>query len=154
MRQRRGGPRLRPVPHYKERQDDGRWPEDPTNDVGRIARQQYFLKQAAKKAIARGARNPMELGNLIGIAQQYVDIDDVLTPQTILDLVSGFSAFDPEELKVFQPYTVRRVRPGPGGDGLDLVTAEPSRSSPASASPRSSRRTLPRSAAGDRATAS
>jgi LCP family protein required for cell wall assembly len=110
--------------HYKQRADNGTWPEDPTNDVGRIARQQYFLKQAAKKAIARGARNPVELSNLIGITQRYVDIDDVLTPHMILDIVANFNAFDPDDLEVSQPYTVRHVRPGPGGDGQDLLVAD------------------------------
>lgn len=106
---------------YRERGEDGRWVEDPTSDIGRIARQQYFLKQAAKKAIARGARNPVELANLIGIAQQYLTIDTALTPQLILDLVGHFNAFNPEDLQVSQPYTEREVRAGPGGDGQRLL---------------------------------
>jgi LCP family protein required for cell wall assembly len=109
--------------HFTERQADGSWKEDPTNDIGRIARQQYFLKQAAKKAIARGARNPVELANLIGVAQRYVRIDDALTPQMILDIAGHFNAFNPDDLDVTQPFTERYVRPGSGGDGLNLVEA-------------------------------
>jgi LCP family protein required for cell wall assembly len=109
--------------HYQERQDDGTWPSDPTSDIGRIARQQYFLKQAAKKAIARGARNPIELANLVSIAteRRYVQIDDTLSLQSILDIVGEFNAFNPEDLPVSQPFTERLVRPVPGGDGLRLL---------------------------------
>jgi len=82
---------------------DGRWTEDPTSDLGRVARQQYFIKQAAKKAISRGARNPIELNNLIGIAQQYLKIDDSLTPQQILDLGDKFNTFDPDDLVLYTP---------------------------------------------------
>jgi LCP family protein required for cell wall assembly len=106
--------------YYQERQEDGSWPFDPTSDRGRIARQQYFLKQAAKKAIAKGARNPLVLTNLIGVAQRYVKVDDALTPQMILDVVGHFTTFNPDDLEVVQPYTDRYVRPGPGGDGLNL----------------------------------
>jgi LCP family protein required for cell wall assembly len=109
---------------YTERQDDGTWKEDPTNDIGRIARQQYFMKQAAKKAIARGARNPIEAANLLGIAQRYVVIDDTLSPQKLLDLVGHFNAFNPEDLVVTQPFTERLVRSGAGGDGQRLLEAE------------------------------
>ena len=107
--------------YYTERQDDGSWAMDATTDIGRIARQQYFLKQAAKKAIARGARNPIELAGLIGIAQRYVKLDDVLTPQMILDIVGHFNSFNPEDLPVYQPFTERLVRAGSGGDGLRLL---------------------------------
>ena len=84
---------------------DGRWQEDPTSDHGRIARQQYFVKQALKKAINKGARNPIQLSNLLGVAQQYVVIDDTLTPENILDLGARFNAFNPDDLKVYEPYT-------------------------------------------------
>jgi LCP family protein required for cell wall assembly len=111
---------------YKEMQADGSWRVDPTNDIGRIARQQYFLKQAAKKAIARGARNPVELANLLGTAldQKLVRLDDTLSPQRILDLVGHMSAYNPDDLEVSQPFTRRQVYPGPGGDGLALLEAE------------------------------
>jgi LCP family protein required for cell wall assembly len=82
---------------------NGVWTEDPTSDLGRIARQQYFIKQAAKKAIARGARNPIELNSLIGIAQQYMKIDDTLTPQQILDLGDKFNTFEPDDLVLYTP---------------------------------------------------
>lgn len=84
---------------------DGRWQEDATSDHGRIARQQYFIKQAMKKAIEKGARNPIQMANLIGVAQQYIVIDDSLTGEQILDLGARFNEFNPEDLQVYEPYT-------------------------------------------------
>lgn len=84
---------------------DGRWQEDLTSDHGRIARQQYFIKQALKKAITKGARNPIQLNNLIGVAKDYITIDDALTPEQILDLGARFNNFNPDDLEVFEPYT-------------------------------------------------
>jgi len=84
---------------------DGRWQEDITSDHGRIARQQYFIKQALKKAISKGARNPIQLNNLIGVAKDYITIDDALTPEQILDLGARFNNFNPDDLEVFEPYT-------------------------------------------------
>jgi LCP family protein required for cell wall assembly len=84
---------------------DGRWQEDVTSDHGRIARQQYFIKQALKKAISKGARNPIQLNNLIGVAKDYITIDDALTPEQILDLGARFNNFNPDDLEVFEPYT-------------------------------------------------
>jgi LCP family protein required for cell wall assembly len=98
---------------------DGRWKPDPTSDLGRVARQQYFIKQAAKKAIARGARNPIELGNLIGIAQQHMKIDDALSPAQILDLADRFNTFEPDDLKLFTPEVTRVIQPS-GADTLVL----------------------------------
>ena len=43
---------------YFETKQNGHWEQDPTSDIGRIARQQQFIKLALKRAIAKGARNP------------------------------------------------------------------------------------------------
>lgn len=84
---------------------DGRWQEDSTSDHGRIARQQYFVKQALKKAIAQGARNPIQMNSLIDVAKQYIVLDSSLTGEQILDLGARFNAFNPDDLKVYEPYT-------------------------------------------------
>ena len=43
--------------HYEEL-IGSRWVEDPRSDIGRIARQQDFIRRALTRAIDRGARNP------------------------------------------------------------------------------------------------
>ena len=80
---------------------DGRWQDDPTSDFGRIKRQQYFFKAAMKRAIERGARNPVELAKLVSVAQEYVIIDQNLTYQQILDIGERLNNFDPDDLQVY-----------------------------------------------------
>ena len=51
---------------------DGEWQLDPSGDLGRINRQQYFLRVALKRAISKGIRNPATLRRLvdIGVAER------------------------------------------------------------------------------------
>jgi LCP family protein required for cell wall assembly len=92
--------------HYSIELRPGVWVEDGTGDLGRIVRQRYFVKQAAKKAIARGARNPLQLNNFIGLAQRHMKIDDTLSPQMILDVADHFNTFNPEEIESLQPILI------------------------------------------------
>ena len=43
------------------------WQLDPSGDLGRINRQQYFLRVALKRAISKGVRNPATLRRLVDI---------------------------------------------------------------------------------------
>jgi LCP family protein required for cell wall assembly len=79
------------------------WVSDPSSDLGRVARQQEFIRAAMKKAIDRGARNPFTLSQLIGVAQKSVQLDYGVTTQTLLDLGEQFRDFDPDQLQVMQP---------------------------------------------------
>jgi LCP family protein required for cell wall assembly len=86
---------------YYEAFIDGRWQQDPTSDFGRIRRQQYFFRAAMERAIEKGARNPIELSNLVGVAQQYVVIDNNLTFDQVIDIGNRFNNFDPDDLQVY-----------------------------------------------------
>ncbi len=86
---------------YYEAYIDGEWRSDPSSDFGRIRRQQYFFKAAMKRAIERGARNPVELANLLGAAQDFVVIDDELTFAQILEIGNRLNGFDPDDLQVY-----------------------------------------------------
>ncbi len=52
--------------HY-EYFESGRWRTDPTSDLGRIQRQQDFIRRMMKKAVSSGIGNPLTLNRLIGI---------------------------------------------------------------------------------------
>ena len=86
---------------YYEAFIDGQWQSDPTSDFGRIKRQQYFFKAAMSRAIEKGARNPIELARLVGVAQEYVVIDDNLSFEQILDIGNRLNNFDPDDLQVY-----------------------------------------------------
>lgn len=85
---------------YYQSQIDGRWVSDPSSDYGRIRRQQAFLRAALDRAIAKGARNPIELQRMIEAAQGQVVLDDQLSLRTLLDIGDRFRDFDPEALEI------------------------------------------------------
>jgi LCP family protein required for cell wall assembly len=80
-----------------------RWVSDPASDLGRINRQQRFIKAALRRAIAKGVRNPFTMNQLIQVGQQSVTLDDQLTTQDIVDLGVQFRDFDPEQLDLYTP---------------------------------------------------
>jgi LCP family protein required for cell wall assembly len=83
---------------YYESQIDGRWVQDPSSDLGRIRRQQVFIRAALDRALAQGARNPLELRRMLEAAQGEVILDDTLSLGEALDLGDRLRDFDPEEL--------------------------------------------------------
>jgi len=50
---------------YYESFVDGQWRADPTSDLGRIHRQQYFLRTLAQKTLHTAATSPWKASNLI-----------------------------------------------------------------------------------------
>lgn len=87
--------------HYQTMDADGNWISDPNGDLGRIERQQGFLKRLLSTAIDQGARNPFVLRDLIDSTLDSVTVDQQLTPQLLVDLGRRYSAFEPEDLKTY-----------------------------------------------------
>jgi LCP family protein required for cell wall assembly len=86
--------------HYEE-EIDGRWVEDLRSDIGRIARQQDFIRRALSRAIDRGARNPGTLDQLIDVGLSGITVDGELTADDIFDLGTRFRSFDPDALTTY-----------------------------------------------------
>jgi len=59
---------------------DGRWQMDPTGDVGRIRRQQLFLRAAMNGALVSFRDSPLSSGSLIDSVLASLKIDDNLDP--------------------------------------------------------------------------
>jgi LCP family protein required for cell wall assembly len=110
--------------HY-EQMIDGEWETDPSSDLGRIQRQQDFIRRALDRAVSKGARNPGTLDRLLDAALSSVTIDDDLTTGDILDLGQRFREFDPESL---QTYSVPVERDFVGG--ADILRLLPSQAEP------------------------
>ena len=92
--------------HFEIQQEGStRWIEDPTSDIGRITRQQEFIKAALRKAVAKGVRNPFVLKDLIGVAQENVTLDTEFSIQDLVDLGLQFKDFDPDDLVTYAPST-------------------------------------------------
>jgi LCP family protein required for cell wall assembly len=107
--------------HYDEL-IDGEWVRDPRSDLGRIARQQDFIRRALDRAVSKGARNPGTLDRLLDAALGSVTIDDELTTGDIFDLAQRFREFDPDSLKTYT-VVVERTFKG-AADVVLLMEAE------------------------------
>jgi LCP family protein required for cell wall assembly len=70
--------------HYEE-WIDGDWVEDPRADLGRIERQQLFIRTAVTAMLQRIESDPFSIGDLIGAATSSVRIDAGLDPVRAAD---------------------------------------------------------------------
>ncbi|HVF73725.1 MAG TPA: LCP family protein [Acidimicrobiales bacterium] len=82
--------------HYQY-YESGRWRTDPSADLGRIERQQDFLRRVMHKAVRVG-KNPATLNALIGNAVKNVTIDDALSTKDILRLAQKFRSLEPDKV--------------------------------------------------------
>jgi len=78
--------------------EDGEWQDDGSSDLGRISRQQDFIRRAIQRAIDKGIRNPITLNALVNAGVGNVTIDDTLTVDDLLRLGRRFRSFDPDQL--------------------------------------------------------
>lgn len=86
---------------HHEQKVDGEWVEDLRSDIGRIDRQQDFIRRALGRAIDRGARNPGTLDQLIDVGLDGITVDSQLTADDIFDLGTRFRSFDPDSLATY-----------------------------------------------------
>ena len=78
------------------------WVSDGTSDLGRITRQQDFLKRTLQKALDKGARDLRVANRLINTSLQYVVTDTNLTPDVMLQVANAMKDFDPATVATFQ----------------------------------------------------
>ncbi|MGI8791704.1 MAG: LCP family protein [Acidimicrobiales bacterium] len=100
--------------HY-EYFESGRWRTDPTSDFGRIQRQQDFSRRAMKRAIGKGARNPVVLHKLINTGRNNLKIDEGFAADEMLDLAKRFRSLEPGAVETFTLPTDRKFI-----NGLDV----------------------------------
>jgi len=89
-------------------QETGTWETDGTGDLGRIRRQQLFIRLALAQAVDKGARNTSTMQQFLDVGKEHVLLDDELAVGDLLDIGNQFRDFDPEELESYQ----LPVRPG------------------------------------------
>lgn len=82
-----------------EYQDETGWHTDGTGDLGRISRQQDFIRRAIQRAVVKGIRNPVTLNQLIDVGVGNVTVDDTLTAQDVFTLGKRFRTFEPTALE-------------------------------------------------------
>lgn len=104
---------------------DGDWETDGTGDLGRITRQQDFIKRSLRRASDKGVRNPSTAVGVVNAAAASVRMDDTLDVGTILTLVGEFQDFNPDSLQSTQIPTYADPRGGVAYQSIDWEAAEP-----------------------------
>jgi LCP family protein required for cell wall assembly len=83
---------------YYEYYADGSWHYDGTGDLGRVNRQQTFLRVLAKKAISSGITNPIRANSIIGGAVHNLTVDDQLSDHQIVSMALQFRHLSPSSV--------------------------------------------------------
>src|SRR5256714_2161533 len=75
---------------YFQYYEAGRWRSDPTSDLGRISRQQDFIRRLMGQAIEKGAFNPLKANRLADAAMANLTVDSTFNVKDALRVVQAF----------------------------------------------------------------
>lgn len=77
------------------------WREDPTGDLGRIKRQQDFLRRSMQRALDKGSKSLSVANNLLNAALKNVITDDELTPRGMLTLAQAMRDLNTQTISTY-----------------------------------------------------
>jgi LCP family protein required for cell wall assembly len=98
-----------------------KWIGDPTGDIGRINRQQDFLRRSMQRALDRGTSNPATANALLNVALERVITDDRLTPRDLLSLAQAMRNLDTSGVNSYTiEWSMRRI----GGESVLMPIVE------------------------------
>src|SRR4051812_556563 len=112
---------------YLEYKDSkGRWQSDPTADLGRITRQQFFVRKALSKAFSLGITDLGTFTRLLNVAKDSVTIDQTLDRGDLFNLVQRFKELQPSDIESYSlPVTHHTTNAGASVLLLDQAGAQP-----------------------------
>lgn len=87
---------------YYQYYDGSRWRSDPVSDLGRVSRQQDFIRRAMSAALDKGVLSPSVARGLIKTAEENVVVDNALTPSMMLEFVGVLRSLDPTTVASYQ----------------------------------------------------
>lgn len=82
--------------------ENGKWVTDGTSDLGRISRQQDFLRRTVASLLSAGAFNPNVIRALIKTSDDFVVNDSELTVNKMLEFAGVVKGIDPAEITTYQ----------------------------------------------------
>lgn len=86
---------------YEDPAGSGEWSQDPSSDLGRISRQQDFLRRLLATLLDSGL-DPDVARGLIRVGTDYVVTDRDLTPARMLEFAGVMRDVDPAEITSYQ----------------------------------------------------
>ena len=94
---------------------------DPRSDIGRIQRQQYFIRSLAQAAINAGARNPFTARAILEKVVPHLEVDPRMGLTQFLRLARAFRSVDPGALQMVTVPT-KPVVINPTTSALQVIT--------------------------------
>ena len=113
--------------HLQFKDGRGRWEDDPTGDLGRITRQQIFVRTALHKALSIGLiTSPKTFFDLLSVATNSVTLDQTIDRSDLNDLRVRFQTLDPNAIESYSlPATDHMTNGGAAVLLLQQAAAEP-----------------------------
>jgi LCP family protein required for cell wall assembly len=87
---------------YYQYYKDGTWQKDGLSDLGRVSRQQDFIRRALAAALDKGITNPSVARGLIETAQENVVVDSALSIDKMLEFAGVLRNLDPDSISSYQ----------------------------------------------------
>jgi LCP family protein required for cell wall assembly len=104
----------------------GRWESDGTSDLGRITRQQFFVRKALAKAFSIGITDLSTFTRLLNVAKDSVTIDQTIDRGDLFALVQRFKELQPSDIQSYSlPVTNHTTNAGASVLLLDQAAAQP-----------------------------
>ena len=133
---------------YFQYYEAGKWKSDPTSDIGRISRQQDFIRRLMSQAVEKGALNPIRASHLADAAMANLTVDSTFNVKDALRLVQAFRPVGPAGIEMValptrsvgahlavtpdsQPILARLRGEGGGAPGGEASAAPASKVAPA-----------------------
>jgi LCP family protein required for cell wall assembly len=104
----------------------GYWEGDGTSDLGRITRQQFFVRKALKKAFSIGITDLGTFTRLLNVAKDSVTIDQTIDRGDLFNLVQRFKELQPSDIESYSlPVTNHTTNGGASVLLLNQAAAQP-----------------------------
>ena len=123
--------------HYEYKTDyrQANWTSDGTGDLGRIRRQQYFIRSLAQAAIHRGMTDIATAFSLVHKALKSLTVENGFSSTDLSPLIDAFHSSDPGAIQMVTIPAALGTS-STGQSILKLTRSTPRRSSPTCATPR------------------
>jgi LCP family protein required for cell wall assembly len=110
---------------YYEYKKNGQWQSDPTSDLGRIERQQYFIRSLASAAIHSAVSHPLSINKVADKSVAALTRDKKLNASDMRKLVFAFRNPDPAAFPMTTLPATGAFRGGQSVLLLDAAKAAP-----------------------------
>ena len=88
--------------HFEYQDDQGKWHEDPSSDLGRIARQQDFLRRTLTAALKQNILRPKIITSLYASYRDDLVIDTGMTIDKMIEFVGVVRDVKAAEIRTYQ----------------------------------------------------